>query len=309
MKQRLITTISILIIFIPLLLVDSLFPLFQILMLVLTIIGTWEMLKMYDKEKTIPLTMKIITIICALVMYLAVLVELDPRSIPNQTLMLFNIKLKFLPTTILILLILFTSTVFCHDFDASDIGKSITTITYIGIGFGAITFLKYLGTRYIVYLFLITIFTDTFAYFTGMLIGKHKMAPTISPKKTWEGAIGGTVVATILATCFGLFYGNMFGDFFGNTTTTILDKIIDVDRIGYSWVVVIIFFMTLFASIFSQIGDLVASRMKRTYGIKDFGNCFPGHGGVLDRLDSAIMTSVFLLCVFQILAYLIPVSA
>ena len=246
MKQRLITTIAILIIFIPLLLVDSLFPLFQILMLVLTIIGTWEMLKMYDKEKTIPLTMKIITIICALVMYLAVLVELDPRSIPNQTLMLFNIKLKFLPTTILILLILFTSTVFCHDFDASDIGKSITTITYIGIGFGAITFLKYLGTRYIVYLFLITIFTDTFAYFTGMLIGKHKMAPTISPKKTWEGAIGGTVVATILATCFGLFYGNMFGDFFGNTTTTILDKIIDVDRIGYSWVVVIIFFMTLF---------------------------------------------------------------
>lgn len=309
MKQRLITTIAILIIFIPLLLVDSLFPLFQILMLVLTIIGTWEMLKMYDKEKTIPLTMKIITIICALVMYLAVLVELDPRSIPNQTLMLFNIKLKFLPTTILILLILFTSTVFCHDFDASDIGKSITTITYIGIGFGAITFLKYLGTRYIVYLFLITIFTDTFAYFTGMLIGKHKMVPTISPKKTWEGAIGGTVVATILATCFGLFYGNMFGDFFGNTTTTILDKIIDVDRIGYSWVVVIIFFMTLFASIFSQIGDLVASRMKRTYGIKDFGNCFPGHGGVLDRLDSAIMTSVFLLCVFQILAYLIPVSA
>lgn len=309
MKQRLITTIAILIIFIPLLLVDSLFPLFQILMLVLTIIGTWEMLKMYDKEKTIPLTMKIITIICALVMYLAVLVELDPRSIPNQTLMLFNIKLKFLPTTILILLILFTSTVFCHNFDASDIGKSITTITYIGIGFGAITFLKYLGTRYIVYLFLITIFTDTFAYFTGMLIGKHKMAPTISPKKTWEGAIGGTVVATILATCFGLFYGNMFGDFFGNTTTTILDKIIDVDRIGYSWVVVIIFFMTLFASIFSQIGDLVASRMKRTYGIKDFGNCFPGHGGVLDRLDSAIMTSVFLLCVFQILAYLIPVSA
>ena len=309
MKQRLITTIAILIIFIPLLLVDSLFPLFQILMLVLTIIGTWEMLKMYDKEKTIPLTMKIITIICALVVYLAVLVELDPRSIPNQTLMLFNIKLKFLPTTILILLILFTSTVFCHDFDASDIGKSITTITYIGIGFGAITFLKYLGTRYIVYLFLITIFTDTFAYFTGMLIGKHKMAPTISPKKTWEGAIGGTVVATILATCFGLFYGNMFGDFFGNTTTTILDKIIDVDRIGYSWVVVIIFFMTLFASIFSQIGDLVASRMKRTYGIKDFGNCFPGHGGVLDRLDSAIMTSVFLLCVFQILAYLIPVSA
>ena len=107
MKQRLITTIAILIIFIPLLLVDSLFPLFQILMLVLTIIGTWEMLKMYDKEKTIPLTMKIITIICALVMYLAVLVELDPRSIPNQTLMLFNIKLKFLPTTILILLILF----------------------------------------------------------------------------------------------------------------------------------------------------------------------------------------------------------
>lgn len=309
MKERTITALVILVIFVPLLLVDALFPLFQLLMIVLAIIASFEMLKMYDKEKALPLSMKIVTAVCSLLLYLAVLVELEPKSIPNQALMLFNIKLKFLPTVILILLILFTSTVFCHEYDASAIGKSLTTILYVGIGFGAITILKYLGTRYIVYLFLITICTDSFAYIFGMLLGKHKMAPTISPKKTWEGAIGGTVVATIIATCFGLFYGDLFGNFFGNTSSTILDKVVDVNRLGYGGVVVIIVFMTLFGSVFSQIGDLVASRMKRTYGIKDFGNCFPGHGGVLDRLDSAIMTSVFLLCIFQILSYLIPVMS
>lgn len=309
MKERTLTGIILVAIFIPLLLVDELFILFQILMIVLTIIASNEMIRMYEKQKPIPLSMKLITIFCSLLLYLAVLAELDPHSITSQTLELFNIKLQFLPTTILILLILFASTVFCHEYDATDIGKSITIIMYVGLGFGAITFLKYLGTRYIVYLFLITICTDVFAYLTGMLFGKHKMAPTISPKKTWEGAIGGSAVATIVATCFALFYGNMFGDFFGNDTITILDKIIDVDYVGHIGVVFIIIFLTLFSTAFSQIGDLVASRMKRTYGIKDFGNCFPGHGGVLDRLDSAIMTSIFLLSIFKILAYLIPVTA
>ncbi len=308
MKERTLTGIILVAIFIPLLLVDELFILFQILMIVLTIIASNEMIRMYEKQKPIPLSMKLITIFCSLLLYLAVLAELDPHSITSQTLELFNIKLQFLPTTILILLILFASTVFCHEYDATDIGKSITTIMYVGLGFGAITFLKYLGTRYIVYLFLITICTDVFAYLTGMLFGKHKMAPTISPKKTWEGAIGGSAVATIVATCFALFYGNVFGDFFGNDTITILDKIIDVDYVGHVGVIFIIIFLTLFSTVFSQIGDLVASRMKRTYGIKDFGNCFPGHGGVLDRLDSAIMTSIFLLSIFKILAYLIPVA-
>ena len=175
MKERTLTGIILVAIFIPLLLVDELFILFQILMIVLTIIASNEMIRMYEKQKPIPLSMKLITIFCSLLLYLAVLAELDPHSITSQTLELFNIKLQFLPTTILILLILFASTVFCHEYDATDIGKSITTIMYVGLGFGAITFLKYLGTRYIVYLFLITICTDVFAYLTGMLFGKHKM--------------------------------------------------------------------------------------------------------------------------------------
>ncbi len=307
MKERTLTGIVLLAIFIPLLLVDELFFMFQILMIVLTVIASHEMLKMYDKEKPMPKVMKIITMACSLLLYLAVLVELDPNSLINQQLSLFRINLELLPSIILILLVLFMATVFCSEYDATDIGKSITTIIYTGIGFSAVTILKYFGSRYIVYLFLITICTDMFAYFTGMLFGKHKMAPTISPKKTWEGAFGGTIIATIVATIFATCYGYIFGDFFGNTSSTILDKIINVEAIGQTWVIVILVFLTLFASIFSQIGDLVASRMKRTYGIKDFGNCFPGHGGVLDRLDSAIMTSIFLLCMFSILSYFIPV--
>ncbi len=309
MKERTLMAIVILAIFIPLLLVDSLFPLFQLCLIALTIISSYEMLRMFDKEKKMPLVIKIVTMFCSLVLYLAILAELEPHSITNQTLALFNINLEFLPCIILIILVLFSCTIFSKNYNSTDVGKSLITIMYTGIGFGAITILKYLGTRFIVYLFLITIFTDSFAYFCGMLFGKHKMAPTISPKKTWEGAIGGTIFATIIATCFALFYGNIFGDFFGNTSSTILDTVINVEVVGDAWVVVIIILMTIFSSIFSQIGDLVASRMKRDYNIKDFGNIFPGHGGVLDRLDSAIMTATFLLCLFEILSYFIPVAA
>ena len=101
MKERTLTGIILVAIFIPLLLVDELFILFQILMIVLTIIASNEMIRMYEKQKPIPLSMKLITIFCSLLLYLAVLAELDPHSITSQTLELFNIKLQFLPTTIL----------------------------------------------------------------------------------------------------------------------------------------------------------------------------------------------------------------
>lgn len=308
MKQRTITGLLILAIFLPLIIIDELFPLFQITMIILCGIASWEMIKMYETEKKFSLAMKLVILFCSILLYLAALVEWNPRSIPGQGLSLFNIQLEFLPTTIIIVLILFACTVFSDSFDGTDVGKAITTVLYTGLGFSSITILKYLGVRFIVYLFLVTVLTDVFAYFTGMLFGKHKMAPKISPKKTWEGAFGGTIVAAIIGCCFSLFYGFLFGDFFGPEKETLLDGVVNTEQIGTVAVVIILIILTLLTSILSQIGDLVASRLKRTYGIKDFGNCFPGHGGVLDRLDSALFASMFLLSIIKILNYLLPLA-
>lgn len=114
--------------------------------------------------------------------------------------------------------------------------------------------------------------TDIFAYLVGVLIGKHRLSPKISPKKSIEGSVGGTVLS-VSFTALALF---------------IYQKIT-----GYSINYPLALFYGLLCSIVGQIGDLSFSYIKRSYGIKDFGNLLPGHGGVLDRLDSLIFLSPF----------------
>lgn len=114
--------------------------------------------------------------------------------------------------------------------------------------------------------------TDIFAYLVGMCIGKHRFAPNISPKKTIEGCIGGTVFS-LITTAIALFiYQNVIGC-----------------QINYGLALLYAFL----CSVIGQIGDLTFSYIKRSYGIKDFGKLLPGHGGVLDRLDSLIFISPF----------------
>mgnify|MGYP000272660201 CR=1 FL=1 len=112
---------------------------------------------------------------------------------------------------------------------------------------------------------------DTSAYCVGMLLGKHKMAPVLSPKKSWEGAVGGVVGAALLTLiyCF-VFQGSM-----GSTNRDII-MLCMICAIG---------------AIISMIGDLTASAIKRNYDIKDYGRLIPGHGGILDRFDSVIFTA------------------
>jgi phosphatidate cytidylyltransferase len=111
---------------------------------------------------------------------------------------------------------------------------------------------------------------DTFAYFTGKFFGKHKLIPEISPKKTVEGSIGGIVFTVISFVIFGLIVNLGF----------------DAD---ISYIKLCIFAVVL--SIVSQFGDLIASTVKRQYDIKDYGNLFPGHGGILDRFDGVMLTA------------------
>ena len=106
--------------------------------------------------------------------------------------------------------------------------------------------------------------SDTFAHFFGTKIGKHKLCPAVSPNKTVEGMVGGVF--------FGTFLGMVFFKTF-----------IDVSADLFLVIVV-----SLVLSLIAEFGDLVFSAIKRRYGVKDYGNIMPGHGGVLDRLDSIL---------------------
>ncbi len=126
------------------------------------------------------------------------------------------------------------------------------------------------GIFLLIFSFFAAWMTDIFAYFVGSKLGKHKLCPKISPKKSVEGAIGG-VIGAVLLNVLLLF---VFNKFFFETKSDL------------SYITVIILSVVL--SVVSMFGDLAASTIKRNFGIKDFGNLLPGHGGIMDRFDSAL---------------------
>ena len=143
-------------------------------------------------------------------------------------------------------------------------------------------FLRDMSTENNIYLlvFIGAWITDIFAYFTGVLFGKHKLCETISPKKTIEGSVGGILfcaLAFVLFTVFAL-----------DTEVTL-------------WKCAVLAGAGVIISIVSQIGDLSMSLIKRHYGIKDFGKIFPGHGGMLDRFDSIIAVALTLFILISVL--------
>ena len=113
---------------------------------------------------------------------------------------------------------------------------------------------------------------DTFAYFTGVLIGKHKMAPILSPKKSVEGAIGGIAGATILGIIYGSIVSARMSEVIGSPVLTFAVA-------------------SCVGAMLAIVGDLAASAIKRNYNVKDYGKLIPGHGGILDRFDSVIFTA------------------
>ena len=147
--------------------------------------------------------------------------------------------------------------------------------TFIISGFSSILMVRLMFNGEAIYLlvFLGAWICDTFAYFTGMLFGKHKLIPEISPKKTVEGAIGG-IVFTVIGFAIYCLIWNSLSDY------------------KLSYLTLCIYGFVL--SIASQFGDLIASSIKRQYNLKDYGAIFPGHGGVLDRFDGVLLVAPFL---------------
>lgn len=117
--------------------------------------------------------------------------------------------------------------------------------------------------------------SDVCAYFVGVTLGKHKIVPHLSPKKTWEGCIGGAIGCALVVMAY--------------FDILLLTGVIS-NSVSIVYISVLSFFLGLIMSVMSQLGDWLASLIKRMCGIKDYGNMFPGHGGMLDRFDSAFFT-------------------
>lgn len=149
---------------------------------------------------------------------------------------------------------------------------------YVALGFAAFPLLYHAGGNILLVLlvFIGAWVTDTFAYFTGVLLGRHHFAPELSPKKTLEGSIGGVVGCMLAFLVCGLCVAH-FTDF--------------------SPRYLLLAACAVPISIVSQVGDLFMSKVKREHGIKDFGRIFPGHGGVLDRFDSVLAIAPLVLMI------------
>ncbi|MBQ3142008.1 MAG: phosphatidate cytidylyltransferase [Bacilli bacterium] len=264
MKVRIISAIVLLLVVIPIIYMGGI-P-FYIAASIVGVLGFRELLKLKENEKDIPLVMKFISILCFVILVLS---NLEDRSID------FIIDYRIVS---LIMLLILSPMVLIHDFKKYNINDALFllgSVFFLGLSFNFLITVRMISINYLVFLLLITVFTDTFAWLTGNLIGKHKLSKTVSPKKTWEGFIGGSLFGTFISSVFYISAFNYTGNIY--------------------LLIFIIFILTVIA----QLGDLVYSSIKRYYNIKDFGNLIPGHGGILDRLDSIL----FLLLAFSFIYY------
>lgn len=249
MKKRIISAICMVALFIPFLLLGGYYYLG--LGVLLGVFALWELLR---QEKNIPTFMKIVSYVVCTILIL--------RSFNNTN--YYNI------VNYLIVMIMF----FIYGFSVI-INKNIKKYNYsdglwlfiitliIGLMFNSFIKIRIMGLNHVIYCLLIATMTDTFALFGGKLFGKNKLSPEISPNKTVEGSIIGSLFGTIVGS---LFYYYVISEF-------------------SIWIIII---LTFVLTLFGQIGDLFFSSIKRYYKIKDFSNLIPGHGGVLDRLDSLL---------------------
>ncbi len=189
----------------------------------------------------------------------------------------------FLTDTALVLVYLYIVVLFLmmlmskNQITFQDIAYLVMGLIYIPYFLSHIIYIRdmELGNIYIWLVFVGAFLTDSCAYFAGCAIGGRKLCPSISPKKTVAGAVGGVVGCGLSFILFGIVMNHVFAGSLGGETLSFAK----------------LFVLGLMVSVISQIGDLVASMLKRQCGIKDFGNLLPGHGGILDRCDSIILVA------------------
>lgn len=253
MKQRVISAIAILMIMVPIFIMGGI--LYEGSIIILSLLGLREFLKVKETKKELP---GFINFISYIMLTLIVVSGINANN------MIFTIDFRIIAGLLLVFLI---PAILYHDHSVYSINDAfylIGGVFFLGISFSLLIILRNISLNYIIYLFLISIMTDTYAYIVGRLIGSHKLLESISPNKTWEGMIAGT------------FFGVLIPSFY---YVTIISGSVNIIKL---------ILVTCFLSILGQLGDLVFSSIKRYFKTKDFSNIIPGHGGILDRFDSII---------------------
>ena len=265
MLTRILTAIGIAAVLIPTAIFSDTVA-FPIVIALMSGIGCFEMLRCIGLHKNLFITVPAVLF--------GVGLPFASFYIPEQAFVLLS------SLTAVLMFLLFTVSLFSHGkLPIEQAGMAFLSLVYILWGFSLMVLLRCInnGEYLFVLPFLGAWVSDTFAYFTGRLFGKHKLIPDVSPKKTVEGAIGGIVFAMAGFALFG-FVVSLFADVAPNYLALVL--------------------LGLPVSLVSIVGDLFMSLVKRRYNVKDYGKLFPGHGGVLDRFDSVLATAtvLYLLC-------------
>ena len=239
-------------------------PLVGLVAMLLSICGVFEMCRVYEIEKHTP---AVVAYIWTVLYYITLIFgEFKVGGFPLLRLTL-PIMITFLLAILVVYVFKFPK---YHD---REIMAAFMSFFYVSVMLSYLYKLRIVnnGFYYVVLIFICSWGSDTCAYFTGVLFGKHNMSPKLSPKKSVEGLIGGIIGAGLM----GVIYAILFKDRF------------DVKFNLY----ITMFIICALGAIPAVIGDLAASAIKRNNDIKDYGKLIPGHGGVLDRFDSMIFTA------------------
>ena len=273
MKQRTITSAIILVAIIPLIIYSE-YIVYPIALSILSAVAVYEILGIVGSARNVMISLPAYG--CALAMPLLVYLTSSDK--------VKNFLLIFFVFAFVYLVYLMAVAVFSKGkISFSRICESFCAVIYVSVSFAALSLIRYLDRNVGIYqlalVFIVSWVCDACAYIVGSLIGRRKLIPEVSPKKTVEGALGGIVFATAAYLVFGI----------------LVDKFTPNIEVSYGLLAI----YGVLLSVVSQIGDLVASLIKREHGAKDYGNILPGHGGIMDRFDSilAVSTILLILCI------------
>lgn len=297
MIKRTITALVLIIVLLPAVFLRGFY--FLIVGIILSMIASFEMMNMFSQKSEILKPYRyIVPIFSGLIVffiYLATTTGLNNLKHLNEKEAF--ILYAYILVLLMAIIILISSLIFVRGSTLQDMMACLFTLTYCGLIMGFVISIEYLnplhffpnedqkwGIRSFGYLISVVTMTDTFAYLIGSKFGKRKLCPEISPKKSVEGAIGGLVFGSIIGTIVAFLF-----------------KVVKIPNNNQFPFILLVFLFTIIISITVQIGDLIASKIKRSYGIKDFGNIFPGHGGVLDRFDSLLFSGIVFYSLIQLI--------